>query len=74
MEKQITLKEAKKHLRDAWINKEEGYGDPDQMWVVSYKNGDVIATFETNERLPMRGIIGICFRGSDSEYEAGTII
>ena len=68
----MTLKEAKKELKEAWISG-EGY-DYDQMYVVSYKNGTVLDTREANQRLPMAGIVGIEFHGSDDEYSVGTII
>ena len=68
----MTLAKAKEELRQAWI-KGEGY-DNDQMFVVSYKDGRVLASWETNNKLPQVGIIGIEFHGSDAEYSVGTIL
>lgn len=68
----MTLAQAKKELKEAWI-KGEGY-DYDQMFVVCYKDGRVLDTRETNDRLPQVGIIGIEFHGSDEAYSAGTIL
>lgn len=65
----MTLKEAKKELKEAWITG-EGY-DVDQMFTVAYKDGTVLSTDETNDRLPLRGIIGIEFHGSDAAYAVG---
>lgn len=65
----MTLKEAKAELKNAWIPG-EGY-DSDQMYTVCYKNGEVIGTWESEKRLPLTGIIGIQFHGSDASFAVG---
>ena len=67
-----TLAEAKRELKNAWING-EGY-DYDEMFVVSYDDGKVLDTREANKRLPQAGIIGIEFHGSNEAYSVGIIL
>lgn len=66
----MTLKEAKIELKNAWIPG-EGY-DYDQTYVVCYKDGTCLDTrTDGDKRLPLTGIIGIQFNGSDDHYAVG---
>lgn len=65
----MTLKEAKNELKNAWIPG-EGY-DEDQSFTVCYKDGTCKITSDENEKVPLTGIIGIEFHGSDAHYAAG---
>lgn len=65
----MTLKVAKGYLKEAWI---PGYGyDFDQTFYVCYKNGDCFNTRDVDMPLPLRGIIGILFFGTDSQFAVG---
>lgn len=65
----MTLAEAKRELKAAWIDG-EGY-DYDETYIVCYADGTVLDTREANERLPMKNIIGIQFCGSDASFVVG---
>ena len=65
----MTLAQAKAELKAAWV-KGEGY-DQDETFIACYEDGECRSTRDTDERLPLKGIIGIQFCGSEEHYEVG---